>query len=171
MMYKTKSQLVSSLVFVGLLSIAYMYFTPQGSFDPTQFGFYWSILSALFIVLLIDWLVPKLLLKTSPVVAPALGKQITLLPEVGEVLLEEGASHFKGREAVGGKLFLTEEKLIFKSHRFNIQNHTETFLLEKIQNVTLVKDRLLTFDYEGKPHKFTIIKAEQWVERLSKFAF
>ena len=39
------------------------------------------------------------------------------------ILLESPANHCKGIEGVGGKLFLTNKKLIFKSHKFNIQNH------------------------------------------------
>src|SRR5690242_11829987 len=39
------------------------------------------------------------------------------------ILFDTGANHFKGAEAVGGKLYLTNKRLVFKSHKFNIQNH------------------------------------------------
>ena len=32
----------------------------------------------------------------------------------------KGSNHFKG---VGGKLFLTNKRVLFKSHSINVQNH------------------------------------------------
>lgn len=47
---------ITSLV-VGLLgAVAYMSFHPLGSFDPTSFGFYWSLFTGLLISFSIDWL-------------------------------------------------------------------------------------------------------------------
>src|SRR5688572_21922907 len=44
--------------------------------------------------------------------------------DAGEtVVFESMASHYRGAEAVGGKLYLTDKRLIFKSHKLNIQNH------------------------------------------------
>lgn len=50
-------------------------------------------------------------------------------------LLESSANHLKGREAVGGKLFLTDKRLVFKSHKFNLQNHEQQFPLNEIQGI------------------------------------
>jgi len=35
------------------------------------------------------------------------------------IVFETGANHFKGAEAVGGKLYLTDKRLVFKSHKFS----------------------------------------------------
>src|SRR5215470_6508505 len=38
----------------------------------------------------------------------------------GEHLLKQGpANHFRGLEGVGGWLYLTDKRLLFRSHRFN----------------------------------------------------
>jgi drug/metabolite transporter superfamily protein YnfA len=51
-----KKSTITSLV-IGLLgAVIYMLFHPFGSFDPTSFGFYWSLFTGLFISFSIDWL-------------------------------------------------------------------------------------------------------------------
>jgi hypothetical protein len=40
-----------------------------------------------------------------------------------EIIHSGGANHFKNGEAVGGKIYLFEDKLQFQSQKFNIQNH------------------------------------------------
>lgn len=45
------------------------------------------------------------------------------------------ANHFVGMESVGGSLFITKDKLIFKSHSFNIHNHSIEILLKNIKEV------------------------------------
>jgi hypothetical protein len=43
----------------------------------------------------------------------------------GETLVHEGAANlWRGPEAVGGRLTLTTERLIFESHGFNVQTGT-----------------------------------------------
>jgi len=46
-----------------------------------------------------------------------------------------GISFGIGAEAVGGKLFLTNRRLVFKSHKLNIQNHELSIHLIDIANV------------------------------------
>lgn len=41
----------------------------------------------------------------------------------GELLVKQGGANLqRGAEAVGGKLFLTDRRLVFRSHGMNIQN-------------------------------------------------
>ena len=47
----------------------------------------------------------------------------------------KGANHFKGIEAVGGKFFVTNQRIVFKSHSFNIQNHELTIEFHDIQSI------------------------------------
>jgi hypothetical protein len=51
------------------------------------------------------------------------------------ILFETPANHFKGAEAVGGKLYLTNRRLVFKSHKFNIRNHQLVLNISDIQKV------------------------------------
>src|SRR5690348_17008344 len=55
--------------------------------------------------------------------------------EGDETLLHSGpANHFRGIEAVGGKLFLTSRRLRFRSHKMNVQNHDESYLLADVRS-------------------------------------
>lgn len=54
----------------------------------------------------------------------------------GEQLLKQGpANHFRGGESVGGWLYLTDKRLLFRSHRFNVQNHELSIPLAEIVEV------------------------------------
>ncbi len=165
----TKLNVTVSLISTAGFIILNMYLAKQGLFNPNGPEFYWTaIVSALLIYFPAMLLLPRLITKQHKITASILEKQVSLSSEEETAVLEEGASHVKGIEAVGGKLFLTADQLIFKSHKFDIQNHTEAFLLDKIYDVRIMKNRFLTFEYEGKLQKFAVINKEQWVYALSK---
>ena len=49
--------------------------------------------------------------------------QTRITTEPGEsILFDTPANHFKGMEAVGGKLYLTYKRLVFKSHKIIFKN-------------------------------------------------
>ena len=53
-----------------------------------------------------------------------------------ENILKEGLANLqKNIESVGGKLSLTEEKLIFKTHQFNVQTGVTEIELSNIQHI------------------------------------
>jgi hypothetical protein len=59
--------------------------------------------------------------------AKRLVKKIIVDIADNEIIVKEGgANHFRGKEGVGGKLVLTDRRLIFKSHKFNIQNNSKS---------------------------------------------
>ena len=88
------------------------------------------------------------------------------------IIKEGGANHFKGKEGVGGKLVLTDKRLIFKSHKFNIQNHQENFDLGNVK--TLWATRTLRIFENGLTvqlttdcrHKFVVDEPADWVEEI-----
>ncbi|TPN82297.1 GRAM domain-containing protein [Aquimarina algicola] len=47
------------------------------------------------------------------------------------------ANHFVGIEGVGGKLFVTNKRIVFKSHNFNIQNHQLVIDYSNIKTIEL----------------------------------
>jgi hypothetical protein len=54
----------------------------------------------------------------------------------GEQLLKQGAAnHFLGWEGVGGWLYLTDKRLLFRSHRINVQNHALSMPLAEMVDV------------------------------------
>lgn len=89
--------------------------------------------------------------------------------EEGERIIEEGpANHFKGWEAVGGRLYLTNLRLFFKSHRFNFQVHEESYWLKNIISVQvrdtlrIVPNGLAVTLQDGSEEKFVVYNREDW---------
>lgn len=58
-----------------------------------------------------------------------------ILMENERIYFDVLANLFRGIEAVGGKLMITDRRLIFKSHTFNIQTGTTEILIEEITEV------------------------------------
>jgi hypothetical protein len=87
-----------------------------------------------------------------------------------KVLLEAGPSHYMGREAVGGKLTLTDQRLIFKSHRFNLQNHLQEFPLAEIKAVaeadTKLRNVLELELINNESHRFLVDSPSDWVKTI-----
>ena len=97
------------------------------------------------------------------------GSNVNIDIEADEnVLFESPANHYKGVEAVGGKLFLTNKKLIFKSHKFNIQNHEFSISLDEIVKTNKYKNiginnGLSILCRNGKTEKFVVEEPEKWI--------
>jgi hypothetical protein len=104
-----------------------------------------------------------------------LDKSVQFDLEPGEAsLFQTRANHFKGIEAVGGQLLLTNKRLVFKSHSVNIQNHTYVLPLEEITGVQRYKsigliNNGLNITTKNGTEKFVVDKAAEWLERLSKY--
>jgi hypothetical protein len=56
-----------------------------------------------------------------------------------EIIKQEGANHLKKIEAVGGKLFLFKDYLLFKSHKYNIQKHRLSIPISEIKSFDIYK--------------------------------
>jgi hypothetical protein len=103
--------------------------------------------------------------------AKSTAKIITAPDEM--ILYETPANHFKGVEAVGGKLYLTNKRLFFKSHKFNIQNHSLSIFLNEIMFVNqykalgFVNNGLSVGVRGGVIEKFVVNEIEEWMKQLS----
>lgn len=91
----------------------------------------------------------------------------------GETILHHGpANHFKGIEAVGGKLFLTRTRLRFRSHKINVQTHDESYPIESIASVEtartmgIVPNGLLVHLRDGSRQRFVVFGRAAWVARI-----
>src|SRR6185437_2116227 len=88
------------------------------------------------------------------------------------ILFDTGANHFKGAEAVGGRLYLTDKRLVFKSHKFNIQNHKLSINLSDIEKVDryktlgLVNNGLSVTTTGNKIEKFVVQQPDKWFSQL-----
>ena len=78
------------------------------------------------------------------------------------------ANHFLNGESVGGNLMLYQDKIQFKSHSLNIQNHVLEIQLSQVQEVIfyktlgLVPNGLALKLHEGKTEKFIVYKRKLW---------
>jgi len=116
-----------------------------------------------------SWLVE---LFNNSQLAKSATKIITAPDEI--IFYETPANHFKGVEAVGGKLYLTNKRLFFKSHKFNIQNHSLSISLNEILFVNqykalgFVNNGLSVGVKGGVIEKFVVNEIEEWMKQLSE---
>jgi hypothetical protein len=83
------------------------------------------------------------------------------------------ANHYMGIEAVGGKLFLTNQKLRFKSHSINIQVHEMEIPLDQIVRIEkasglLAFKQINIFLKDGSVEKFVVNNREEWINTIIK---
>lgn len=89
------------------------------------------------------------------------------------ILFQTPANHFKGIEAVGGKLYFTNKRVIFKSHKLNIQNHQLDINLTEINSVDRYKtlgvddNGLSIVTNQNKTEKFVVEQADEWITQLT----
>jgi hypothetical protein len=93
----------------------------------------------------------------------------------GEDVLHNGlANHWKGMESVGGKLYLTNRRLRFRSHALNVQVHDESYPLELITTVEptrtlgLIPNGLLVTLEDGRRERFVVHQRKAWVSAVAE---
>lgn len=85
-----------------------------------------------------------------------------------------GANHFKNVEAVGGKLYLLKDKLQFKSHNFNIQNHGNIIDINQIKEVNfyntlgIIPNGLAIKTNDDQIEKFVVNGRRIWKDKILK---
>jgi hypothetical protein len=102
--------------------------------------------------------------------------QTELVP--GETVLKDGRANFqRGAEAVGGRLYLTDRRLIFESHTFNIQIGTTEIPLAEIAGlrkvwtkflgvVPIAPNSIAVTTTDGSEHRIVCPKRGEWIEAL-----
>ncbi len=90
------------------------------------------------------------------------------------VLLSGAANHFLNAEAVGGRLYLFGNKLLFKSHRLNIQNHELEINLHAVKTVEfsntmgIVPNGLKITTDTGNQERFVVNNRNLWKQEIEK---
>lgn len=98
----------------------------------------------------------------------------TSLPESGNSIYSGAANHFKNLEAVGGRLYLFTDRLEFKSHGFNIQNHAFAIGIEEIKEIRfyktlgLVPNGLQIDLTDGESERFVVSNRNIWKTEIQK---
>ncbi len=118
-----------------------------------------------------------------PYVTKKFGKRVTselggnIKPDLLEnekIEIEGPANLFRGIESVGGKIFLTNKKVIFKSHKINIQKSQIEIEYENIdkiikrKTVKLINNGIQISTKDGKEFDFVVNERDTWIEKLNK---
>lgn len=99
--------------------------------------------------------------------------QITGVEE-SDIIYAGGANHFKNAEAVGGKLYLLKDKLEFRSHGFNIQNHSFNIDLNEMEEIIffntlgLIPNGLKLKLKAGDEEKFVVNNRNTWKSAIEQ---
>lgn len=96
-----------------------------------------------------------------------------------EKVVKKGAANLqKGLETVGGKLHLTNKRLIFESHVVNIQSgvtEIELSNLERVQKswtkflglIPVFPNSLSVYTKEGQEYQFVLFGRESWADSIT----
>jgi hypothetical protein len=152
------------------------------------FGLPWTIFMIIYNAIIKDGLTINIILSTliggivagllfavaMQYLAKRLLEKIVIDTDENESVIKTGgANHFKGKEAVGGKLILTNKRLIFKSHKYNIQNHQDNFDLKQIDTLRTTKtlkflENGLTLELlNNTRHKFIVDEPQDWIKSIT----
>ena len=73
---------------------------------------------------------------------------------------------------MGGKLYLTSKRLVFKSHKLNLQNHQFSVGIAEIQSADrsktfgVVDNGILVRTTDGKTERFVVQQPAEWAACL-----
>jgi len=93
----------------------------------------------------------------------------------GEQVIKKGSANLqKNIETVGGKLYLTNQRLVFEAHKFNVQRGVTEVELSNIQAVSPCSTRqwglfpifpnsLAVYTKHGEEYQFVLFGRSAWV--------
>ena len=96
----------------------------------------------------------------------------------GETIVKESAAnHQRGIETVGGRLFLTTQRLVFESHDWNVQTGTTIIPLLEIIRVEpawtkflnlipLMPNSIKVATRGGQEHSFVVFGRGEWMRAI-----
>ncbi len=127
----------------------------------------YGVSMTLFFVFLFPWMMKKLVGKPMDKITPE-------LLENEKVEREIFANLFKGLEAVGGKLFFTNQRFVFKSHSLNIQKGQTSIEFAKIASVSkrktakLVDNGIRIITKEGAEYDFVVNDRDNELKKIQQ---
>lgn len=167
--YKIFSGLVLGVIYLGVLLIF------NNSSDGEVYSLNSMIFQAVFFGFFMGIGFPYASDKFASGFVFAIGKNIKpTLTENELVDIEAPANLFRGMEGVGGKLFLTNKRIIFNSHKFNIQKGQTEIDYENISDVIkrktgkLVDNGIRIKTKNGQEFDFVVTNRDQLIEKLNE---
>ena len=101
-------------------------------------------------------------------------KQTSINSEEKELIFSGGANHYLNGEAVGGKLYLLSDRLEFKSHKFNLQNHQlqidicDIAEIKFYNSLWFIPNGLEILKTDGKKEYFVVSKRDKWKTNIEE---
>jgi len=83
------------------------------------------------------------------------------------------ANLFRGIEAVGGRIIITNERIIFNPHSFNIQTEPLVIYISSIEKIEkrstlkLIPNGIKIITNTGQEYKFVVYKRSKLIELLN----
>lgn len=103
------------------------------------------------------------------------GNNIQIELQDNENILKEGLANHKVKyESVGGKLFLTTQRLVFKPHKINVQRHLFELELNKIKDCNKFKslgvfsNGLIINTNNNETERFVVNNPNDWITVIDK---
>ena len=126
-------------------------------------------------VILVSLFIGIVLVFGLDILADKLNKNVKPDLKDGEQVEAEGPANYKSKlEAIGGKLFLTNSDIIFKSHKYNFQNRTLKIpysniqKLKKSKSLSIVDNILEIYTWDKQAYKFIVNESDVWINYINK---
>jgi hypothetical protein len=98
---------------------------------------------------------------------------LSLELRAGEIeLIKKAANLFRGRESVGGKIIITNQRIYFKPHFFNVQKDYVEIPMEEIVEVQkrntlgFVPNGMKVSTRNGEEYKFVVRDREKLIDLI-----
>lgn len=139
--------------------------TSKAIFKSVVIGLIGGVVAGFIFGLIIGWF------KTSKFISTA----TTIETQPDETIsFQTPANHFKGAEGVGGRLYITNKRIIFKSHKLNIQNHklsinlTDINKVDRYKSLGIIDNGIEIISKNNNIDKFVVEQAAEWIKKLNQ---
>ena len=167
--YRIISALFTGTMFVAILCIMDYFF-----FEGFQ-SLYSYLFQGIFFGLFMGIGFPYVMEKFGKRFTSTIGNNIKPeLEENEEIEVKGPANLFRGMEGVGGKMFITNKHIIFKSHKINIQKGQTNIPYEDITEISkrktakIIDNGIRIKTNTGKEFDFVVNEREKWLEKLTE---
>ena len=167
--FRIVSAILTGLLFVGILCL--MDYLLDGEFQSLNSYLFQGTFFGIFMGIGFPYVTQKFGTRFTS----KLGKNIKPELSQDEIIEIEGpANLFLGIEGVGGKLFLTNKKVAFKSHKINIQKGQTDIAYENISEIIerktakLIDNGIRIKTNNGNEFDFVVNEREKWIEKLNE---
>ena len=167
--FRIVSAILTGLLFIGIMCL--MDYFLDGEFQSLNSYLFQGIFFGIFMGIGFPYVTQKFGTKFTS----KIGKNIK--PELAQeenIEIEGPANLFRGMEGVGGKLFLTNKKVVFKSHKINIQKGQTDILYENITEIIkrktakIIDNGIRIKTNRGNEFDFVVNEREKWIEKLNE---